>query len=741
MGRSTPQSAPAVAEAKRFIGALLVNGEVLCKVDRKTLLEKRRQLLGRRKKGMSEESFLKGLGKIGMSKRRVREGKTLKYLWCMLCVHTPGTCTSGKGKEDSDDTKDDEDESGDESESNQEKESDNEESDMDESDNEDESDDESESNEDECGEEMEGDPREDKRQMYSAKAYKRLYARYLKLKKKVLLTPASLFGPDGGYSPGVTTALQILRGCGLGAEKTGVVLSDILQALLGTRGKGNVGISKQTVKRTDAYAGPMSTGRFLAALRVSGGSRVQMCSDTSSGARKQQGLKFSQVSLSARNPNSKTGRVLQAVADSSVGHGSKAKDKADQLKAVQDLAVQHGFETPKLCVVDHESTAFASCHEAGVQPSGCTSHKWKHTIESVIIEGAIEKALQTLHTACCPSSTNPTTNTGIKMISSLFASNGGSIPKAFKLQRQVGTKYGWLSESCANVLNNREQLIKAVERKELYIPDSNALDVLLSYDTLPSLVTATICHTWFRATLRLLKGDKDGEGELPVLQARALFPITRAWIVKLTRVQTKFPDWLGEGLKNPTGFYQARCFFDKTAATLLRESAKKMLITFDRFVEKDADLTPEKAKDLPHSNDFIEGAHATASILVDRLPHCNPARIASLTQRKHNQAALRALKVPLVPSPNTHTTYKKSSKIEPMEDVMRRVHRTAMTQQMRTQLGKRSVDEVHCEATKSGIPLDRDGKKRRKADLIEDIIDANYSPPEPSDSVCKQLSF
>ena len=533
--------------------------------------------------------------------------------------------------------------------------------------------------------------------------------------------------------------MEVLRGCGIGAENCGRVLSDVLECVLGTRGKGNA-ISKNTIKKTDGGSGPRSTYRFLKSLRSHDVTQVQMSMDTSSGCRRQRGLKYAQCGLSAQNPHSESGRVLQVVADAAVGEGGLAKGKVPQIERVKQQAVDAGFETPSLCVVDHEPTALASCHITDLTPSGCTSHKWKHTIESVHIEKKVSDAIQTLHTACCPSSTTATTSTGIKIMSSLFSQNNGSIPRGFTLGRQVGNKYGWLARSCASVLHNRAQLTQAVESKELYIPDSNALDILLHDDTLPQLVVSSICYAWFKATLTLLKGDKEHEGELPILKARELFPVSRSWLVTLSRVKSKFPSWLADKSREPLGFEKASEYFDTSTATLLRSSADSMLSKFDDFVARDTEVTPNSGKALPHSNDFIEGAHATVSIVTDRLPNCNPERVASISQRKHNQGALRALGLPLVPSPDTYSRFKKR-KVSSNEDVHRRIHETSMSQQLRTKYKNMHVPDLRTIAEEKGVQHEN----LTKAPLIEALIAATYVPPSPSSpvdsNVTKALSF
>ncbi len=740
MGRAQPRSAAAVAEVRRFIAALRLADGKLCVEHGEAVLKMRRKLLGRKRKGsVTGEAFLKALSRLGAQRSRLRGGAP--YKWCFECAHT--VQPFGKGKRtradcaDEDSVSADVAASGDEDTVTDEDQSEDEDvetdwDERDETDWEDEEDEDSSTASNSC-DDTHTQPG------ISMAAYKRLHKRYERLKRRTILTRRSLYGADGAYSPGVIVALQILRGHGIGAESCGKTLSDILEAIIGTRGKGKKAISKKTVKRSDTFSGPMSTGRFLEKIRSLGG-QVQMSMDASSGSRKQKGLKVSQVGLSTRNPNSDSGRVLQVLADSSVGEGGLTEEKAVQIGRTQRLAEDFGFETPKLCVVDHENAAGAACDVAGVTKAGCSSHKWKHSIEAVPIDDEISDAMETLHTASCASSTNATTSTGIKMTSSLFAENKGGIPRGFKLGRQVGNKYGWLCRSCACVLHNRDRLQEAVRRKELYIPDSDALDVLLADDTIPQLVVSAICYAWFKATLTLLKKDPDHEGELPVLKARELYPELRGWLVTLSKARG-FPRWICEKAgKNPLGLEQARVHFSSDAASLLRVSARCMLARFDEFVEKDEELSPRKAKDLQHSNDFIEGGHSTFSQINDRLPNVNPQRAISITQRKHNQAALRAVDVPLVPSPDTFDRYKRR-RLESNESVMDRVHATSMRQQMRTDFKKIKADEVRQKALDVGLPVEADGRKITRKDQIEALINLSYSPPSlpEADPIVRKL--
>ena len=205
-------------------------------------------------------------------------------------------------------------------------------------------------------------------------------------------------------------------------------------------------------------------------------------------------------------------------------------------------------------------------------------------------------------------------------------------------------------------------------------------------------------------------------------------------------MQSKFPDWLiEEAPKDSLGLHEARKIFTKQTAPFLRASAKAMLAKFDSFVAKDSEMTPTRGSDLPHSNDFVEGAHGTVSMLQDRLPYANPERIASLAQRRHNTRALKIMNIPLVPSPNTHATLKKR-KLSSNEEVQRKVHKTVMTQQLRTQYTQLLLEELHEIARESDVCI-TDSKKKpiKKAELVELLVKANYVPPDSSDPLRRKL--
>ena len=706
MGRVVARSTEALTAARKFLGTLPTGG--LCRAARTKVIEEWKTVRGRKVRGVpwvSEERFLKGLSRVGAKRLRVKQNGKLHSVWCVGCTHaTPEW--GGKAKKNGED-EDDEDE------------------DAEDEDAEDEDDEEDEEGEDEG-------------RKISFKAYQRLLRRYNRLKNKKI---PRLYQADGSYTPNVTTAIQIVRSYGVGAESCGKLVSDIFECILGTRGKGQ-NIACNTVKASDAFSGASTSVRFLRKLAEHGGKRVQMAMDTSSGNRKQAGIKTSQVSLTARNPHSQEGRVLQVVVDSEVGAGGRAKDKLPQVRRVQQLARDEGFGTPKASVVDHENTAMATCELAGLGKTGCSTHKLKHMIESVDIPEAISSAITTLHTASCPASTNPTTSTGIKLSTSQIASNQGRLPKGFTLGRQVGNKYAWVARSCAAVLHNREKLIAAVHRKELYVPGSNAVDLLLNETTIPQLVVASLSYAAFKACLLKLKLDKEGEGELSVIEARKIYPECRGILQKLSRVQSRFPDWLVTlAPKDSLGLQAARGYFKKETAVLLRDAARAMLCRFDEFVSKDDELTPTRGSDLPHSNDFIEGAHGTLSMIQSRLPGINPERAVQLAQRRHNSHSLSSLRVPLVPSPNTYTELRKR-KINSNEEVQAKVHKASMITQLRTEFTKLRMPELLKKCKEAGLPtLDSGNKDISKAVLVEMLIDVAYEPPDPTPDSARRKLF
>ena len=236
---------------------------------------------------------------------------------------------------------------------------------------------------------------------------------------------------------------------------------------------------------------------------------------------------------------------------------------------------------------------------------------------------------------------------------------------------------------------------------------------------------ATVCFGWYKATVHLLKSDKNGEGELPINEARNQYPTLAEWIKKLSRVKSKFPAWLVPLSPHHLGLAEAEESFDVLSATKIREAAKIMLERFEHFLAKDTEIHSDKAQNMPHTNDYVEGAHGTVSALMERMPNANPLRTASIAQRKHNQAASRALNVPLVPSPNTLRRYKDESHLENNESVMRRVHKTAMEQQLRTQFKGMGLAQLRERAE----TMDLDSENTTRSQLIEALIEASYEPP------------
>ena len=126
-------------------------------------------------------------------------------------------------------------------------------------------------------------------------------------------------------------------------------------------------------------------------------------------------------------------------------------------------------------------------------------------------------------------------------------------------------------------------------------------------------------------------------------------------------------------------------------------------------------------------------------MIQDRLRNANPERVASLAQRRHNSRALKTMGVPLVPSPNTHASLKKR-KLNSNEDVQRKIHKSAMVQQLRTGYSKTPLQELRDLAEAEGIDI-VDSKKKliKRSDLTELLVDANYVPPCPSEPLSRKL--
>ena len=71
--------------------------------------------------------------------------------------------------------------------------------------------------------------------------------------------------------------------------------------------------------------------------------------------------------------------------------------------------------------------------------------------------------------------TAATTNTGVVHRARMFIQNAGRAKKAFKVTREVGTRYGWAATNANNFLETYEDTLARVENKELHIPDHTVL--------------------------------------------------------------------------------------------------------------------------------------------------------------------------------------------------------------------------------------------------------------------------
>ena len=95
-------------------------------------------------------------------------------------------------------------------------------------------------------------------------------------------------------------------------------------------------------------------------------------------------------------------------------------------------------------------------------------------------------------------------------------------------------------------------------------------------------------------------------------------------------------------------------------------------------------------------------------------------------QYKHNQGALRSLGVPLVPTEEEVQSAREAASLPRASDVWAGVHRTQMEATLRGKLSTLLVQELHEEAAKLGLTT-----AKRKADLVESIVAAQYLPPSP----------
>ena len=286
------------------------------------------------------------------------------------------------------------------------------------------------------------------------------------------------------------------------------------------------------------------------------------------------------------------------------------------------------------------------------------------------------------------------------------------------MTRQVGNKYAFLLEAAARILSQREFLMESARNRDLVIPGSQAVEILLADETLPQLVASTICYGWHVAAMKQLKGGgkKREAGELSVPEAQKEYETVALWLKKLQRFRSKLPSFLPP---KSVGMNEAEQERDATSIKLVHGAAVKMLETFGRFSDKDADLDLDLALDNPGSNDFVEGSHATFSHVIASHPNMNPDRAAQLAMGKQNAKTLRKMGLPIVPPAGTIQKYQRDTSLAPAAEAWGWVYRTTKSSELRTRYRKMSVQEVRNLAEEYEIDT-----SQTKPEIMEDLIHA-----------------
>eukprot|EP01060_Flectonema_neradi_P005616 TRINITY_DN13746_c0_g1_i4.p1 TRINITY_DN13746_c0_g1~~TRINITY_DN13746_c0_g1_i4.p1 ORF type:complete len:738 (+),score=62.05 TRINITY_DN13746_c0_g1_i4:40-2253(+) len=707
MPRKNPVGAAAASDAQRFMARILQGKQEYCCVTHETIL-KRREMIKNCQES-SSEAFLKALTTYGWAvKTRRRISKTRSWAWCLNCAHKkksekPHTthtkkkrrCSSPTEEEDSS-TSDDQSTNG----RNDELSTDG-------------GDDELSTSSGELSSETSNTVSEPSK--YSAKAYCRLHRKYHSLQKKIDESPTMILNSKtGGYSPGVIASIQYILSHGIGSRSAGQLLSQIVYALAGVQTKGSGdGISGNTVKAIDSFAGDLATARFLDAAAEAEPAATSLQHDASSGARQARGLKFSTVAVGVPHPKNE-GKVIQAVVDSSWSTGGSSASKALQIERAQDKLVESGLPLAEFFVSDHEPSALAASSQTDLITVGCFSHKLKHCVEAAdfVLEGRLSQAIPVLHTALGSGTVN-TTGSCIKVESHLRAAAGGSAPRNIRFERQVGSKYCWLLQSAFQVLSNRDILIAARDRGDLVIPGSTALDDLLNEDNIPNLTAASACFALFPAAMQLLRGG----GDVSAAYYSEVTQKLKTYLQQLSSMtKEKLPDWL-----SPELHALLQKYWSIQARKLIREAAGRMTTRLEHILKKDSSLESvelEKLKSVPLTNDFVEGSHGSLGTLLSRLPGTNPARVAQNVVAKHNQKALREFGIRGPASQEEIDSVRSKSKLPCATAAWNHVYRSHKAAQLRSRLVKMRVAEVRNEAEELDLPCDG----LNKVDLVNLII-------------------
>ncbi len=467
----------------------------------------------------------------------------------------------------------------------------------------------------------------------------------------------------GKWNICIVMACILLRTRGIGVDSTRELIVEFIDLFFGIQISPP---SRGTINEWDWVSGPLSF--VLGAQQMKQVFKdkqygTSISQDSAAAGRDKCGYGVSVLSLNMPHPT-EVDCVLQLVGFVEAAERGRAVDKAGQSDKFKAYCRERGIPVEYwVFSCDHATDVINVGQEAEEKMlvQGCGSHKMSNTVstcESSLAEklhGAATKktdplaaSLKTFTKALDSSATASTTGSGLLARSRAYIEHG-SLPKNTVGQTEVGTRFGWRSILSSKVMGQLDKHIKMVDKDELSIPGSDALERLLNdTDYHMDMAVGTLIHVWM---LDFFKLTKKG-GVKNVLTGKAVFPVISERLRSLKcsgKGEVHFPEWVDHEIVGVTKALKVandnRAVFRATAAKMVDDGLK----TWDRFVDKDADLSKVPLVYLysvPICTDFLEGYHGTLSWLFRHYgQYMHPTKCSLLTMFLHNKGSLKELGV------------------------------------------------------------------------------------------------
>ena len=325
-------------------------------------------------------------------------------------------------------------------------------------------------------------------------------------------------------------------------------------------------------------------------------------------------------------------------------------------------------------------------------------------------------------TACDAGATAWTTKSGSAVRAYAIAEEG-RWPAGMTLQREVGSRFAYISTNAARILHHTGRYKDLVAKGHLTI-ENDALEHLLEdRETRLVLAVLTLVNAFFLKALQYLK--KDG-----VKNSKYAEEVGYPAITELISVLKKgvLPEWVSEEL---VGVTQA-----KTIATtkgnvvkfkkLLKETAGVMEETWTRYLSswpQPSNATEAQRNATACTNDYVEGFNGYLAWVSGRLMNqTNPCTVLGLAMWGYNSKSLAH-----IPLKMKDIVAAQKEPVESIREVYKRIHAVDTKVAEENRLAKKfKSHELREQYEKLGLPATQPLLKK---DVAKAIATETYTPP------------